>query len=843
MPSLDPVGPEADGSALTDLAAAVADGSGIDWDHAEWSVSDPLERAAVRQLRRLANIAEATRARLARWGPLEIRSELGRGAFGRVYRAWDPQLEREVALKLIDQRARASSSAALREGRLLAQVRHPNVVVVHGADVFDDRVGIWMELVQGQTLKEMVEAHGPFGAYEGALIGREVCRALAAIHNRGIIHRDVKAQNVMREAGGRTVLMDLGASEAVAAAAEPGTLRGTPAYLAPELLAGSGPSVQSDVYSVGVLLYYLVSGAFPVTGSSLQDLRERHARGDRIPLRDRRADLPSALVHAVAAALEADPAARPGSAGALEAMLDRALGSRDGAEPSDARPSQHTSARVHGKWLAAALAVIAITAGAGWAGWKWMGAPPVEVSTRNSVAVLPFRSLAEGGSDAAFADGITQEVVAHLTALRDLRVIAGASSRRYASGTTTVVEIGRALDVASVLDGTVQRSGDRVRIVSHLADAATGEQLWAETFERDVRDIFSLQSEVARRIALALRGTLTPADSARVTRARGRDYEAYRLYLEGRQAWALRTEEGLQKSVQLHEAAIRRDSGYALAYAGLSDAYTSLGTYGYLPRNEAFTRAAAAAEQAVALDDSLAEAHASLAYAHKNRFAWQAAETHFRRAIALAPGLVQAHHWYSIYLTQHGRFGEAITEVKAALSLDPLSVGANLQLAAALLMARRYEDSLAQYQRAMQMDASIVNGWRGITAAYTALGLYERAQAAADEATRRVAGGADDQQLKADVGYLMAVSGRRREAIDIVQALTRRYEGAGEPLAAVIASIHVGLGEPDRAFAWLARAETVRESELGFIKVDPKWDPIRKDPRFPALLVKLGFTS
>jgi TolB-like protein/Tfp pilus assembly protein PilF len=838
------MGSPPDGPALLNLAAAVADGSNVDWDHAESSASDPHERAAIQQLRRLADIAEATRARMARWGPLEIRGELGGGAFGRVYRAWDPQLEREVALKLIDQSARASSSAALREGRLLAQVRHPNVVLVHGADVFEDRVGIWMELVHGQTLKEIVEAHGPFGAYECALIGREVCRALAAIHNRGFIHRDVKAQNVMREAGGRTVLMDLGAGEAVEATGDASALRGTPAYLAPELLTGGKPSVQSDLYSVGVLLYYLVSGEFPVTGASLEELRERHARGDLVPLRDRRADLPSAFVHAVDMALAADSSARPNSAGTLEAMLERALGLREGPESGSGRPSQGTEAgrRVRGRWLAAAMAILITTAAGGWTAWK-MFSSPAELTTRKSVAVLPFRNLAPQGADAFLADGITQEVVARLTALPDLKVIAGASTRRYQGDAATPVAIGTALDVASVLDGTVQRNGDRVRIVSHLVDAATGEQLWADTFEREISDIFSLQAEVARRIALALRGTLTPVDDARLSRARGHDYEAYRLYQEGRQAWALRTEESLQKSVQLHQAAIRRDPGYALAYTGLADAYTSLGTYGYVPREEAFARSAAAAEHAVALDDSLAEAHASLGYAHKNRFAWQAAETHFRRAIDLAPGLVHAHHWYSVYLTQQGRFAEAITEVKAALSLDPFSVGANFQLASALLMARRFEDAIAQYQSALQMDPSFAIGWRGITAAYTYLGLYDRASRAAAEAARRRSLGGEDLELKADLGYLQAVSGRRSEALAAVRELTRRYEDAGEPLAVVIASISAGLGDRDRAFMWLARAEQSRDPELGYIKVDPRWDTIRKDPRFTTLLARLNLAS
>jgi eukaryotic-like serine/threonine-protein kinase len=309
---------------LLSLAEAVADGSEIDWDHAESSAAGVEERAVVQRLRSLATMRAAANATTA-WGPLQIRGEVGAGTFGTVYRAWDARLEREVALKLLHARSAKGhvASSLVKEGRLLAQIRHPNVVTVHGADVFDGRVGIWMEFVNGRTLKEIVQQHGPFGAHEAALIGRDLCRALAAVHKLGFVHRDIKAQNVMREAGGRTVLMDFGAGDPTNQSDV--VLKGSPVYLAPELLRGEPPSVATDLYSVGVLLFYLVTGTFPVLGSSLNEIQQRHAAGTRTALNDVRADLPPAFVDVVERALAPEREQRYASAGMLQAALANAL--------------------------------------------------------------------------------------------------------------------------------------------------------------------------------------------------------------------------------------------------------------------------------------------------------------------------------------------------------------------------------------------------------------------------------------------------------------------------------------------------------------------------------------
>lgn len=818
------------------LAQAVADGSDVDWDRAESDAVSPQDRALVQQLRQLARLGAAARAELSEWGPLEIRRPIGRGSFGSVYLAWDRRLERDVALKLLD-------GVVTHEGAILARVRHANVVTIHGADVFEGRAGLWMEFIEGQTLKAIVERAGRFGAAEATIIGCDLCRALAAVHREGLLHRDVKAQNVMREAGGRIVLMDFGTG-GLAGTDLP--LAGTPVYLAPEVIDGQAPSIATDIYALGVLLFYLATAAFPVEGGSFVEIRERHARGQRQRLRDVRPDLPVPFVRAVDRMTAVDPHERPASAGAAEALLEAALHTNDdGAGIAPVRPSTSDSAQrvPRATWHAVvATAVLGLLATGGW----WWSSPrptPAPAVDRPSVAILPFRNLSpEDPAEEYLTEGLTDDLSAQLATLKDVRVIAGVSTRRYRSGAKTNREIGTELGVGAILVGSIRRDADRVRIVSRLEDAQSGAQLWSGSFERELKDVFIMQSEVARKIAVALKGELSAPEAQALERRQRTDFETARLYAKGRYYLRLRTEDGLNQSVQYFNQAIARDAGYAPAHAGLADSYTALGTYGILPRAEAFARAADAARRAVALDESLAEGHAALGYALKNRFEWTAAETSFRRALALKPAWPTAHHWYSIFLTQHGRFPEAITEAKAAIALDPLSIGPNMQFAAALLMARRYADAIAQYERALEIDPGVASAYRSIAQAKTYLGEYADARVAFDRAARATPAGAEDQEYKAAIGYLDGRSNRRDEALRVAKELSVRYEATGEQLAASVAAIHAGCGGIDEALRWLERAVDGRDPEVAYLKVDPRWDPLRSDPRFAGLLDRLGFT-
>jgi tetratricopeptide (TPR) repeat protein len=317
--------------------------------------------------------------------------------------------------------------------------------------------------------------------------------------------------------------------------------------------------------------------------------------------------------------------------------------------------------------------------------------------------------------------------------------------------------------------------------------------------------------------------------------------EALSIYLKGRHEWTFRTEESLNRSISHYQAAIRIAPDFALAYSGLADAYTLLGAYGFLARPFAYGRALEAAERAVALDATLPESHFSLGYAQKNRFDWAAAEASFRRGLELNPDSSTGHHWYSIYLSQMGRFTEAIAEAKLAMSLDASSLAARTNFAALLMMARRYRDAIAEWESCIQLGSNQVNTYRAISKAYLYVGDQERALEFADSAVRRAESGAADEELKADLAYVYASAGRADEAVAIANELVLRYRAAGESIAGSIAAVYTALGDHEEAFAFLTRAQQEHDPELGYLLVDPKWDPLRKDARFQTALVNLGF--
>jgi serine/threonine protein kinase len=438
---------------LLELAGRVADGEAIDWDEAESSADGDEHRKVVRRLRLLDGVSRvhrgqtvetATAASLAkttvsgvprgaaggcgapppsRWGQMEIRERIGCGSFGEVYRAWDPSLDREVALKLL----RPESSACADEGRLMARVRHPNVIKVLGAERHDDRVGIWMDLIQGRTLDEMLGEEGKLGGREAALIGLDLCRALAAIHGAGLVHRDIKTRNVMREDGGRILLMDFGAGRDLEKLREEegedhASISGTPLYMAPEVLLGEPTTARSDLYSLGVLLYRLVTGSYPVTARSMIELCEKHARRETRLLRDARSDLPESFVKAVERALAWDPDARHATAGEMAQALAAALGMQSGARAAGPGKKKHRRKRSPLlPWLAAAAAAVAVVAVFGWVALQDRKPPPSSTTAAAAytidVALLRTdssgrRTSLDSGDRLELGDELTLEVKA-----------------------------------------------------------------------------------------------------------------------------------------------------------------------------------------------------------------------------------------------------------------------------------------------------------------------------------------------------------------------------------------------------------------------------------------------
>ena len=848
-----------DAAVLLKLAESIADGSAVDWEAAEASASHD-DKPVIRQMRVLSGLAvlhrslpkesiaglDASFARrdvaapaIGNWAHLTLVERLGGGAFGDVYRAWDRNLERHVALKLLradESDGDLSASRIANEGRLLARVSHPNVITVHGVAVHDDRVGLWMELVRGTTLEQQLAANGPFSAREAAAIGIDLCRALAAIHGAGLIHRDVKAQNVMRADGGRIVLMDLGTGRDASRIMRQGVpeMAGTPLYLAPEIFVGSPASARTDLYSLGVLLYHLVSGSFPVRAITIDQLKKKHAGGEFVGLRDARADLPTAFVRVVDRAIAPEPAKRYASAGALEADLVEALG-----EPIPVRePKSRVAvgkARRNIVWggtaTFAAVAIVVLAA----MGLRWL--PIFSGGPIRSIAVLPLANLSGDATQEFFADGITEQLIGNLARINALRVISRTSAMRFKGTKLSLKEIAKALNVDAVLEGTVQVAGDRMRISADLVQVSTDRHVWLESYERDVRDMLALENEVAHSIAEGIKVKLTPQEQAgfavSAPGARQVSPAAQEAYLQGRFFWNKRPPDALRQALEQFQKAEAIEPTFALAYAGEADAYSLLS--GPLTADVAFPRAKAAAQRAVQLDPALGEAYTSLAFiAFGYDRDWKQAEQRFQQAIRLNPGYATAHHWYGVFLSAMGRFQESEAEFLRAKSLDPLATNIRASFGDMLYMARRYDEAIAELRPAHDLDPSAQNPYRNLARVYLQKGMIREAEAEIAQG-RRIGPYAN---LEVEFARLTAMKGQRTEALRTLSILESTGVSPFE-----IAPVYAALGDVDHAFELLRRAERERRGALLWAKVQPDLDSLRSDPRFNSLLQTLGLSQ
>jgi serine/threonine protein kinase/tetratricopeptide (TPR) repeat protein len=827
---------------LHDLAAAIADGSGVDWDHIEGEVTGPEKMHLLEQLRLIERIAkmrgihddppkpidspegpheETTRGEgpdhpasaLGRWGETILIEEVGQGSFGTVYRGYDPQLDRPVAVKLLRRGSSTDEQLAARllhEGQTLARVTHPNVVTVYKAGKYDGRVGFEMEFVRGVTLEQMLVSHGPFSAGEAGLVGYELCGALAAVHHAGLVHRDVKAQNVMREEGGRLVLVDFGAGQK---RSELGTVGGrvvgTPLYLAPEVLTGAEATARSDVYSLGVLLYHLVTDDFPVKAATFEALVSAHARGEVTPLRDVRPHLPRTFLRVVERATDSDPSRRFASAGGLQKALAQIHGSS--VNRAEAPRLRTTSIRRR----------------------RDPGVP--------SVAVLPFSDMSPAKDQECFCDGMSEELINALTQISGLRVAARTSAFQFKGQARDVRQIGDALNVATVLDGSVRKDGNRLRITVELIGSVDGYHLWSQRFERNLEDVFAVQDEIAASVVVALKGKLAADGSVAALVPRSRDLNAYQAYLEGRYHWNKRTEDELKKSVGYFERAIDRDPDFAPAYAGMADAYVTLGTYGALPPEDVMPRAKRALERALEIDVGLAEAYACRGCVRSVfDWSWSDAEHDFRRAIDLKPSYPTGHHWYAInHLVPVGRFEEATEELHRALDLDPLALAIKTSLGMKCYFAGQYDDAERELSRTIELDEGFGMAHFFLGATYTEQARYAEAFRELETAIRL--SGRSPEHLAA-LGYLQGVSGHTDDGRRVLDEL-RRLADERYVSPARIAQVHVSLDERTEALDRLEEAHGGRAADLAWLGVRPVFARLRAEPRFIALLKQSGLAA
>lgn len=832
--------------AVLDLLASVADGHSTDWDGVETG-SMPPDAASLRVLRTIAGVAEVHRSldledepaaraegpRLVptppqgsglRWGSMVLKEKLGSGASADVYRAYDSRLDCDVALKLFRKQTggnREQIGRKLREARMLARVRHDHVVQVFGADEHDGRLGMWMQLVEGRTLEQELAERGRWSGREAALAGQELCRALAAVHSAGFTHGDIKAHNVVREDGGRLVLMDFGAGRT--RISEGRQESGTPLYLAPEVLAGARPDVESDIYSLGVLLYHLVTKTYPITATTIEELKERHARGEAVPLANCRPDLDLPFVRVVERALAPKPEDRFRSAGEMEAALAQALGTA-GTVRDTRWATRHR--------VAAAAVAVALTALLAMAAWRLLDAP---VAT-DAIAVIPFRAIEGTEHGAQLAEGLSMDLTSLLQRVPGLTVVSGVSTQRFRGTTQPPAEIGRTLGVGVLVAGAVQVSGDRISVDVELIDTQSSRPLWSQRYDRQTTDLFATQTEIARHVVAELKGRLTDGD-ARVLERQEMSPEAFELYTLGRYQWNKRTPEGLRLSIEYLEKATAADPNAALPFAGLSDAYTFAGIYGVMSPIEAQRQGEASALRAVELDDSLAEAHAALGSIRQEQFRWPEAESAFKRALAISPGYSTVRHWHALYLMVHRRFDEALEEMTIAIAQDPLSVAPRGALGFIHYMRGDPTTAIAHYREAIEIEE---RPWllRALAIAHLAEGQFDDALAALDRIDPGTEPAADLNAIRASV---YARTGRADEAralllADPAATTTDGVSGVEQ------AAARFALGEQDVAFQWLEAALASRQHEVQYLGVEPRFQGVRDQPRFRTLLTQAGLS-
>src|SRR2546422_73809 len=718
-----------------------------------------------------------------------IERELGRGGMATVYLAGDVKHRRTVAIKVLrpELASLLGPDRFLREVEIAARLNHPHILALYDSGDADGFLFYVMPYIAGESLRNKLEREQQLSVDEALGITRQVASALAHAHARNVIHRDVKPENILLHEG-EAMVTDFGIALAVSAAAnermtQTGITLGTPAYMSPEEAASERAlDARSDVYSLGCVLYEMLAGEPPYTGSTAQALITKRLVDPVPAVRRLRAAVPVGVEQALTKALAKVPADRWASAVAFAEALT-----------APARPR-----------------------------------PP-------SVAVLPFLNLSADPENEYFADGITEDVIAHLSKIRALKVISRTSVMAFKQREQSLKEIGARLDAAALLEGSVRRVGDRVRIVAQLIDAENDRHLWAETYDRQLTDVFSIQTDVALHIASALKAELSHDEKTRLYKEPTSDLQAYQLYLQGRHCYTRYTEEGTRKGLEYFEQAIAQDPDYALAYAALAMAYTELGETGALRPDEAYARAKAASAKALALDSGLGEAHCMLAFIKAVcDFDWLGAEEEFKRALALTPNSADTYDLYGRMCLALERNEEALALERRAQELDPLAHRADV--ARTLLRMARHAEALQAATRAIEFDPQYARGHATLAWAYLKKGIIEQGLAELETAVSLSPG---DTLWLAQLGQAYGIAGKVAKARDVLRQLEElSRERFVSPYHMAI--VYTGLDEQDSALDWLERAYEERSGPVYSVKGSFLFTSLRAHPRFTALLKKMN---
>lgn len=819
----------------------------------------------------------ATGAKLGRY---EVRSKIGSGGMGDVYLAQDTELDRTVAIKILPEDVAADQQRLQRfiqEARAVSALNHPHILTIYEVGVSNKVHFIATEFIDGETLRRRIAAG--IKLIDILDIAIQAGGALAAAHAEGIVHRDIKPDNIMVRRDGYIKLLDFGLAKLIVSSTSvsdaeaatmalintnAGTVIGTAKYMSPEQAKGTAIDARTDLWSLGAVIYEMVTRNGPFVGETPTETISLILQREPPPLQSYVKEVPAELERIVSKALTKKPGDRYQTAEEIVAdlrnlkrkleanaeisgtMTDLQLSAPSGvrrvgpltatgetpttssAPPLSSAEYIATGIKQHKRLAIISLIVLAVG----------IVALVLFLSSRNtgpaiqSIAVLPFENQSQDPETEYLSDGVTETIINSLAQLPNVKVIARSSVFRYKGQKIDPLKAGQELGVQAVLTGRLVQRGDTLTISTELLDVRDNKQLWGEQYTEKVSDILSMQRTIASQITNNLRLKLTGAESSVVTRGYTENADAYQLYLKGRFLWNKRTSESLAKSVEYFNQAIEKDPRYALAYAGLADAWYSRGWYRYVEPKDAYEKARAAANRALEFDPKLAEGHAIMA-AIKTVYDWdwQGAESEFKLAIQLNPNYATAHQRYSLFLPTLGRLDEAIAEARKARELDPLALPVNENLGDILYLARHYDQAIEQLRRTLELDPNYGVAHGTLAKVYEAQGKYEESL---EERLK-----SSTPETVAELRQVFAASGIKgvwKNRLDVL--LERAKTNYVSP--ADIALFYTRLNDRDQAFAWLEKALDERSINFNYLVADPRFDNLRDDPRLPQLLRRVG---
>jgi serine/threonine protein kinase/Tfp pilus assembly protein PilF len=826
-----------------------------------------------------------------------ILSRIGAGGMGDVYLAEDMSLGRRVALKVLPEQFNTDEDRLRRfeqEARSASALNHPNIITIHEVGSEEGFRFIATEFIEGETVRQRLKETG-FSVREAIDVAIQVARALAAAHRAGIVHRDIKPENVMLRPDGFAKVLDFGVVKLTEkfvenisgpqsaesddrdvptlglVTTEANIVMGSPNYMSPEQARGLAVDARTDIFSLGALLYEMLTGKMPFKGASVSDVivsileRQPPSISDLLP------DIPPRIQAIVDRALAKDRDARYQTTDdllddlkKLRRRLELEAGLDDSLRPdhvpdakSQTNPQAGTTApelpvrsdhvptiqvtssaeyivgeiKNHKRAFLLIVAAVIVLSAATVAYFAFLP----RARSIDSIAVLPFTNLSGDPSTDYLSEGLTESLINNLSQSHTLKVMSRNSVFKYKGQEANPRAVGRELGVQGVLVGRIAQRGESITISIDLINTQDDTQVWGEQYNRRMSDLSTLQEEIARQVSEKLQHRLSGEDEKRVSRRYTDNAEAYQLYLKGRFYANKRTEDGLRRGVAYFNEAIEKDPSYALAYAGLADCYALLYEYSAAPSKDLYPKAKAAATRALEIDDSLAEAHTSLAAAYEYEWSWAEAERQYEEAIGLNSNYATAHHWYSAYLISRGRFNEAISEAKRARELDPLSLIINTAVGRALNSARRFDEAIDQLLKTIDMDQNFAEARFHLALAYEGKHDYDGAIREFEKFIEL----SGDKTMKTWIARVYAEAGKKDQALKVLAGVID--EAKEEPSPYAVAALYTALGDRDRAFEWLEKLYQQRSYYVVFLKADPALDGLRGDPRFEELLRRIGF--